>query len=226
MPLRRLLVPKTRAASHAPPNGGLLVVSGLPLGGKVPLAAKLSELMPGCVGLHAIDNLSFERQIYSPVYGGNAVLGDVEAAILQDAEACWREAKTATLLIIACARFSTRGLRRKAADSALTAGKPFLLIEAHSPPIRSLRRVSHLELSARETAARVARYDQARRTYQAISNTERAELPAMSFSSVLSHLDDVAARVLTAWYGWKVAHSFEEGILRASSSWNGSACRG
>lgn len=201
MPFRRLLAPKTRAATHSPPSGGLLVISGLPLGGKVPLAAKLSELMPGCVRLHALDNLAFERQIYSPVDGRNAVLGEVEAAILQDAEVCWRDAKTATPLTIACARFATPALRRQAADFAFAAGKPFLLVEAHSPPIRSLRRVSHLELSARETAARVARYDQARRSYQPISNAERAELPVMSFSSVLSHLDEVAARVVTAWYG-------------------------
>jgi hypothetical protein len=175
-------------------------VCGPPLGGKGPLAARVEELLPYCVKLESIDNLSHEDQSYTARVGRSAVFVDVESTILSDAFQVWRQPAAVSPVIVICARFQTQSLRRAAADFALSKGMRFLLVEAMSSPIRSLRRISRLMLSPKDTTQRIERYDRAQSIYKSTTPAERAKLPGLAFRTVLANLDDVAERVVSTWY--------------------------
>ena len=173
---------------------------GPPLGGKGPLAARVEEMLPYCVKVESIDNLSREDQSYTARAGRSTVFADVESTILRDAFRVWRLSETVSPVIIVCARFQTSLLRRAAADFALSKGMRFLLVEAMSSPIRSLRRISRLMLSSKETTQRIERYDRTQSIYEPTTPAERAKLPGLAYKTVLANLDDVAERVVSTWY--------------------------
>ncbi len=179
------------------PQKGLLVVCGPPLGGKGPLAARIEELLPNALKIESVDNLAHEGQMYLSRSGSG--VREAEPALLREASRVWRNAETVPPLVIISARFATPAIRREAADFASAQGTRFLLIEALSAPIRSLRRISRLMLSSQETVLRLARYERARNAYQPTTAKERARLPALAFKSVLSHLEDVAERIVAEW---------------------------
>gem|GEM_PF-5708124 len=76
----------------------------------------------------------------------------------------------------------------------------FLLVEAMSSPIRSLRRISRLMLSSKEITQRIERYDRTQSIYAPTTPAERAKLPGLAYKTVLANLDDVAERVVSTWY--------------------------
>lgn len=199
MPIRVAPTPRTQIANRPLNLGGLLVVCGSPLGGKGPLAARLEELLPYAVKLEASDNLATEGQSYLPRTVRSKAADDAERAILRDASALWQASGTVPPLIVVCARFKTPKLRVAAAKVASDHGKRFLLVEVRSAPIRALRRISRLMLSSKETALRIARYENARQDFELTTAAERAELPAITFGTVLSNLEDTADRVVAVW---------------------------
>jgi hypothetical protein len=199
MVTRTALAVNSRQATRILPLGGLLVVSGPPLGGKGPLAARIEETMPNCLKLEAVDNLAVARQSYVPKGPRRKITTEVEHAILRDARRCLQAPSAIPPLVVVCARFRTPALRRNAAEAALALGARFLLVEARSSPIRSLQRITRLVLPPRETVRRIAAYESARRNYEALTSKERAELPALTFKSVLSNLDVTVERLLLAW---------------------------
>jgi len=179
--------------------GGMLVVCGPPLGGKGPLAALVAEALPCSIKLESTDNLSREEQSYAPIRQQRSGAASPEQAILQDAAGFARQSTTASPLIVICARFPTQQIRRSAADLARSLGMRFLLVEATSSSIRSLRRVSQLMLPSEETLRRIARYEKGRAAYKPVSQSERTRLPAVRLKAVLSNLDLATTRVLQAW---------------------------
>jgi len=200
MAIRASLAARTKRALLIVPRGGLLIVSGPPLGGKGPLAAALEESLPNCLKLEAVDNLSVAGQSYRPRTQSGKTLTEVEPAILRDAVRCLQTPNAVPPLVLVCARFPTAALRRQAAEVAVAASAKFLLVEAISSPIRSLRRVSRLILPPDEMARRFAAYESARRAYEALTGRERASLPAVTFKSVLSDLGGTVQRVVAAWH--------------------------
>lgn len=201
MPARAALTSRTQLAIRPLTGGGLLVVCGPPLGGKGPLAARLEELLPYAVKLETLDNLASEGQSYLQRIVRIEVADDAERAILRDALVVCQASRAVTPLIVVCARFKTPKLRLTAANFASDRGMRFLLVEARSSPIRALRRISRLMLSPKETALRIARYENARRDFEPTTAAERAKLPAITFKAVLSNLDDAADRVVAVWCG-------------------------
>jgi hypothetical protein len=157
-------------------------------------------MLPYCVKVESTDNLSREDQSYTDRVGRSTVFADVESTILRDAFRVWRLSEAVSPVVIVCARFQTSSLRRAAADFALSKGMRFLLVEAMSSPIRSLRRISRLMLSSKETAQRIERYDRTQSIYKPTTSAERAKLPGLAYKTVLANLDDVAERVVSTWY--------------------------
>ncbi len=174
-----------------------MVVCGLPLAGKSPLAARLGEMLPNVVTFEVTDNLANDDQIYRPAWRVRASKYEVEVAALTDAVVALR--RSIRPLIIVVARFATAALRQKAATMVGTAGGRFLLVEATSSPIRSLRRISPMTLPAQDLSTRLERYATARETYEPLTAKERAQLPGISLKTVLSDLDVAAERVAGAW---------------------------
>lgn len=171
------------------PLGGLLVVSGPPLGGKGPLAASLHERLPGSEKVEVADNLA----------NGSGDASD-ERPLLSEARArLARALGSSTPVVIMCARFATSELRAEAARTAEELQVRFLLVEASSSSLRSMERLSRLLLTADETAARLARYENALRAYQRVSLAERRRLPAICLSGVLGDLEGATARAVAAW---------------------------
>ncbi|MEO8799282.1 MAG: hypothetical protein ABI551_15435 [Polyangiaceae bacterium] len=122
-----------------------------------------------------------------------------EGRMLRKAVRHWQRQPVAPPIVIVCARFATPSSRLVAAEVARKHEAHFLLVEATSSVIRSLRRVSRLLLPAEETVVRLNRYEEASNAYQAISGAERLRLPALALSGVLKDLDEAARRVLQAW---------------------------
>jgi len=199
MSTRNALALSPKNAIRSLPRGGILVVCGPPLGGKGPLAARVEELLPYAVKIESTDNLASERQEYGLRIARSKYSGEVESALLRDASRICRAQDEVPPLIILCARFATPALRHAAAKFATKEDVRFLLVEANSAPIRSLRRISNLMLSPKEMLARIARYELARDQYEPTTAAERSKLPALTFKSVLSNLEDIANRIVGEW---------------------------
>jgi len=132
------------------PLGGLLVVSGPPLGGKGPLAARLHDQLPGSAKLEAADNLETGWP------GGSRGESAREEALLQEAARRLAPGRGRLApIVIVCARFPTLRLRSRAAAVAKELRVRFLLVEATSSTLFSLRRLSKMFLTAEEAAARL-----------------------------------------------------------------------
>lgn len=189
----------TRALPPRPPLmlqplGGLLVVSGPPLGGKGPLAAGLHDQLPGSVKLEMADTLD------AGAPNGSRAGATGEGALLQEARRCLAPGlgRVAPVVIL-CARFSGPRVRSQAARVSRELRVRFLLVEATSSTFRSLRRLSRLLLSAEEAAARLERFRLEAGAYVRVSAAELKRLPALALDHVLGDLEGATARVLEAW---------------------------
>ncbi len=176
----------SRMLRRMPLQGGILVVSGPPLEGKGPLAARLLDELPNAIKLEALDDLSPRSR-------------PAEAALLAGARALWATDRVAEPTVIVSARFATPAARKRAAALARELGVRFLLVEVTSTPIRSLRRVTRLFLDAKQTTERLNRYQRAKDTYVALDLEERARLPGISLKRALGDLDEAVLRVARAW---------------------------
>ncbi len=170
------------------------MVSGPPLGGKGPLAANLHEALPGTVKIEVPDNLGA-----GPSEASDEARGGEEGLLREARRLLVRPNGSPGTVVVLCARFATPGLRARAARVASDLGVRFLLIEATSSSIRSLRRLSRMFLTAEEATARIERYRIALQTYEPVSASERRELPARPIAGVLSDLEQATARAVTAW---------------------------
>lgn len=168
------------------PAGGVLVVCGAPLEGKGPLAARLHDELPNSVKLERRDDLATSTR-------------GADLELLDEARALWLSQRTVEPTIIVCARFGTPLSRRGAADAAKRFGARFMLVEASSSPIRSLRRVSRMFLDARATTERIERYERAKASYKPLDGDERRRLPAITLTKVLADLDRAVLEVATRW---------------------------
>lgn len=178
------------------PLGGLLVISGPPLGGKGPLAARLHDQLPGSVKLEAADNLETRWP------GGSRGGSTGEEGLLKEAARRLAPGRGRLApIVILCARFPTLRLRSRAAAVAKELRVRFLLVEAASSTLFSLRRLSKMFLTAEEAAARLERYRLGVEAYAKVSASERQRLPALTLDSVLGDLDDATARVVDTWIG-------------------------
>ncbi len=161
-----------------------MVLGGPALEGKGPLAALLAEILPDATYLGGTDDLTKALD---------------ERVLLGDAARAWQGRKRLAPTLIVSARFATKAARRRAAAMAESEQMAFLFVECTSSSIRSLRRVSRLFLPAQETAARIERYERAKKGYAPLEADEKKSLPALGLKRVLDDLDAAAAKVTEAW---------------------------
>jgi predicted kinase len=182
------------------PKGGLILVSGPPFQGKSLLATRLVENLPNTFKLEAQDNLATTAECWFPEGPSGVRVEKPTAQLLAAARGIWNRREAPHLpVIVVTARFETKASRRRAAAMARSCGMPFLLVEARSRNIPTMRRIPTLTLPAAEVLARYQRLERALERYEPIDKTEAAALKCLCLKRVLSDLEAAVARVLLRW---------------------------
>lgn len=178
----------------------MLLIGGPPLHGKALLAAHLAELLPFARKLEVADNLIGNDEHWWPEGVEGPARRRPLRSMLTAAVDIWQRSEPRPIVILS-ARAGSPAARRLARRVAVSAGIPFLAVEARSHPIRAVQRLTGVGLPKARLLAAMRRYDRAVADYRGLDRDEVASLPGLRLSRVLDDIEAAGRAVLARWSG-------------------------